>query len=402
VLSVTQKQRPLRVLHYLPSSVRGGVEEHAISIVNALGSYGCVPYVAGPPDLLRAIEPDVTRNNVRTISVEISSPLDWRGRIRLGAHLRRERIDLLHCHMFDATLYAAPVARIVRVPCIVETNHGAEIWRQNKLIKGSFWVDRQLSRLVDRFIAVSHAAGDHLRIKKKIRADKIKVIHNGRDLSRFVPLGREQSLAARERLRLDGKRVILVLGRLDVQKGHAFLIDALSRLRSDFSTILALFAGEGPLEDELRRQCKARNLTDIVRFLGFSSEPASLLAAADVVVLPSLWEGLPLVAIEALALARPMVATDIPGTSEIVLHQKTGLLVPPANSAALAQAIASLLRNADLAQRLGRQGRTYVENHFDERVQIEQTVEVYRELFPAQRLDRPGNPALSRTASFAG
>ena len=132
--------------------------------------------------------------------------------------------------------------------------------------------------------------------------------------------------------------------------------------------------------EELNARCQALGLAEHVRFLGQRSDPERLLAAADIVVLPSLYEGLPLVAIEALATGRPMVATDIDGTREIVIQSDTGLLVPPADSVALARAIERLLGFPELGAELGARGRNLVERTFDVRRQVEQTVRVYDEL----------------------
>ena len=170
------------------------------------------------------------------------------------------------------------------------------------------------------------------------------------------------------------------MARLDEQKGHRHLIDAIAILASRRPNLVTLLAGEGPLEQSLRAQCAALGLDDRVRFLGYRRDVAELFEAADVVVLPSLYEGLPLVAIEALAAGRPMVATEVDGTPEVVIHERTGLLVPPANPVALAAAIERLLDDPALAARLASDGRKFVHENFAVRRQIEQTAALYSEL----------------------
>ena len=170
------------------------------------------------------------------------------------------------------------------------------------------------------------------------------------------------------------------MARLDDQKGHRHLIDALAILAPRRPNLVTLLAGEGPLEQSLRAQCAALGLDHRVRFLGYRRDVPELLEAADIVVLPSLYEGLPLVAIEALAAGRPMVATEVDGTPEVVIHEKTGLLAPPANPAALAAAIERLLDNPALASRLASEGRKFVGENFALQRQIEQTVALYSEL----------------------
>jgi glycosyltransferase involved in cell wall biosynthesis len=153
----------------------------------------------------------------------------------------------------------------------------------------------------------------------------------------------------------------LVLGRLEPQKGHALMLEAATVLAQSVPALKIFFAGTGSLEHQLRAQCDSAGLAGMVTFLGYRADPEVLLAAADMVVMPSLYEGLPLAAIEAMAAARPVVATDIEGIREVVIDGSTGLLVR-------------------LAQQLAANGRRRAERHFDVRFQVEETVSWYEEL----------------------
>lgn len=179
---------------------------------------------------------------------------------------------------------------------------------------------------------------------------------------------------------MSNEQTVLLLGRLAKEKGHALLLEAFKILGSRRPSLIAMFAGVGPLEAELKAKCKAAGLTDQVRFLGYRQDLQRLLAAADLVVLPSISEGLPLAAVEALAAARPIVATAVGGTPEVVLDGQTGLLIAPNDSAALAEAMHRLLTDPALALRLGTNGRLFAERHFDVRLQIERTMALYRDL----------------------
>ena len=105
---------------------------------------------------------------------------------RLLQFIRRENIAILHCHLFTASFFGAGIARMAGVGAVLETCHGPEVWRMGKGLRASFWVDRQIGRLVDKYIAVSHAAERHLVRNKRVPKNKIRVIHNGRDLDRFA------------------------------------------------------------------------------------------------------------------------------------------------------------------------------------------------------------------------
>ena len=373
-------QRRNAVLHLLTGRVFAGAEEHALSILTRMRAHGFEPCLAAPGALIEAMEPNLSAAGVKCLPLEFSSRLDVPTSARLLRFMRRENIAILHCHLFTASLSGAGVARMAGVGAVLETCHGPEVWRMGKGLRASFWVDRQVGRLVDKYIAVSHAAARHLSETKRVPKNKIRVIHNGRDLDRFGSTNSQRRAATRNSLGLRDEPTILTLARLDEQKGHRHLIDALAKVAAHRPNVVTILAGEGPLEDRLRAQCAALGLTERVRFLGYRRDVPELFEAADMVVLPSLYEGLPLVAIEALAAGRPMVATEVDGTPEVVIHEQTGLLVPPANPTALAAAIERLLDNPELASRLAADGRKFVRENFALQRQIEETVALYSEL----------------------
>ncbi len=379
-----------RILHYLSGNVIGGIEEYVLSLLAAMVNYGCVPYLAAPPQLLRAMKQRSRTLDLRCVAIEQTSPLDWRSSRKFLNFLKAERIDLVHSHLFVTSLFASPLARLAGVSAVVETFHLREVWRENKWLKSSFWLDRQVSRFVDRYIAVSHAAEQHLLENKGIARSKIVTILNGRDLIRFHPPTSTEIASARAALGVTDEQVVMVLGRLEPQKGHAFLIDAFKKLAPRWPKLVAFFAGSGALESELKASCEAAGLKERIRFLGYRGDTERLLAAADIVVLPSLFEGLPLIAIETLAMARPFVATDVEGTREIIADGNTGLLVRSADPGALEDGIERILVNPALGARFGRRGRALVEQSFDIRQQINRTVDVYRQLLHQAM---PGNGA---------
>ncbi len=371
-----------RILHLLLTPFRGGAEEHALSLLAELRNYGFTPFVAAPAPLLETMAPQLAALRVSSMVVDAPSRPFHRTRLitRLASMIGRERIDVVHCHSVLGSLFAIPAVRIFRGRSIIETCHGREFWREGKRLKGNFWLDRQASRFVDRFIGVSQAAARFLRETKGIPGDKIVVIRNGRDLTSVMPPKSEETAKARAELGLRNEQMVLLLGRLAKEKGHALLLDALKALGPRRPSLIAMFAGVGPLEAELKAQCEAAGLSGRVHFLGYRQDLQRLLAAADLVVLPSLSEGLPLAAVEALAAGRPIIATDVGGTPEVVLDGQTGLLIPSNNSAALADAMHRILSDPALGLRLGRNGRLFVERNFDVRFQVERTMALYRDL----------------------
>jgi glycosyltransferase involved in cell wall biosynthesis len=203
------------------------------------------------------------------------------------------------------------------------------------------------------------------------------VIHNGCDLTRFDPT-RQAPVALRNSLDFsEGDRILLVVGRLETQKGHRVLLDAMPFVRRRFPAVRLVCVGDGALRGQLEAQAAALGILESVRFVGYRSDMPDWLALADAVVLPSFFEGLPLIAIESLAAGRPMVATAVDGTPEVVVDGKTGLTVPPGDPGLLAEALGRLLGDPGLGRALSRAGRTWVEEHFSQEGQVQRTQDFY-------------------------
>lgn len=374
-------------MFFLTSNVRAGVEEHVLSLIKGLDGDRFSIGLVCPARLLGALGPELAAVPVECHAVEtISGGRLWNAR-RLLDVIKGFRPDIVHTHLFRATLTGAPVARAAGVAAVVETYHGREAWRRGA-IKGQFAIDRLVSKLVSRVIAVSRAAAEFLIIQKGIPASKITVVPNGRDLTAF-----RSSAAARGEFRrrlglADDVAAIGVVGRLETQKGHRFFLDALPLILAAFPGARAVLVGEGSLRDALEAQASALGVDNAVTFAGFQGDIPGIMSAMDVIVLPSLFEGMPLVAIEALAAGKPLVATRVDGTPEVVDHGVTGLLVPPAAPQPLAEAILTVLTDPALGARLGSAGRRVAHDRFDVRQQVLETERVYSAVLGS----RPARP----------
>jgi glycosyltransferase involved in cell wall biosynthesis len=365
------------LLFFLTSAVRGGVEEVVLALARRLDPDEFRLALAAPAPLLEAFVPDLTGVPIELLAVEAES---WRRRddiAKVSRFIERFRPDVVNAHLFRSTAVAAPLARW-RGARVVETYHGREGWRRG-FFGGSFLPDRLVSRLVDRVIAVSEAARAFLVSSKGYDPRKIVVVPNGRDLSVFRPgVG---GAAVRKELGLDrATPVVGVVGRLEPQKGHTYLLDAWPQVLAEFPDARLLVVGEGALREALAEQARATRIAESVIFAGFRSDVPRVLDALDVLALPSLYEGMPLTAIEASAMAKPVVATAVDGTPEVIRDGRTGRLVPPADSAALGRALRGMLRDAAAAQRFGRAGRDFVLDRFDVTRQVAATARVYREV----------------------
>ena len=367
-----------RILFVLSSPVRAGVEEVVLSLLARLDRRSFEPALACPGSLLDTMAKELQSLNVETFQVQADSWFKLREVVKLASCIRSFRPDVVNPHLFRSALVAAPLAKWLGVPRVVETYHGREAWRQRG-IKGSFAVDRIVSRWVDRVIAVSEAARDFLVNRKGISPGKITVVPNGRDLSAYLPRNGREARDVRSSLGIqNGAPVMGVVGRLEEQKGHRFLLSALSCVLPVFPDARLIVVGEGSLRDELEEQAQRLGVSSNVIFTGFRSDVGRLLSGMDVVVLPSLHEGMPLTAIEAAAMAKPIVATRVDGTPEVVEDGLTGLLVPPADPMALGKALVEIMRNPSEATRMGKLARQHALTRFDVSQQIKATEEVYK------------------------
>lgn len=221
-------------------------------------------------------------------------------------------------------------------------------------------IERKLApRLVDRYIAVSRGIAVELKDWIGVRESEARVIFNGIEVPPSATEDRTATTALRRELGVAGAMVLSV-ARLAQQKGQKCAIDAACRLPE----ATFVFAGEGPDRAALEAYARGRGVGERVRFVGNRSDVRALLSACDVFILPSLYEGLPLSILEAMAAGKPVVASNIPGNNEAVVHEQTGLLVPPDRAEQLAGAIRSVLEEPELARMMGECGRRRVETRF--------------------------------------
>jgi glycosyltransferase involved in cell wall biosynthesis len=371
------ERNPITVLHFTISAVRSGAEEHILLLLRGLNRKYFRPLLVCPAELVEKYGPDLPGDvEYVPMCMRLPRPAFVMTAYRFAQIVRKHRVDILHSHMFNASYLVSPIARLCGVPVIIETPHVRERWRQG-WFKGSYAIDRLVGHFVDHYISVSDANARYLEREKGLPAEKIHIIRNGSnlnrlDVSRPIPQGIKQSLGF-----AGDDPVLLVLGRLEPQKGHGVLLEALPYVRSELPAIRLVCVGDGCLRAELEQQAEALQLRDAVRFVGFQANVADWFALADLSVLPSFYEGLPLVAIESLAAGRPVVATQVDGTPEVIVNEETGLTVPPGDPIALAHAILRLLKDADLRRRLASAGRNWVLKHFSHEQQIERTQQLY-------------------------
>jgi glycosyltransferase involved in cell wall biosynthesis len=285
---------------------------------------------------------------------EVDSRWDWRGMAATWARLRRAQPQVLHLHHVwpAADRYASALARAAGIDHVVVTEHivGEAHSAPQRALK------RHELASADAITAVCGAVAETLVRDYGIDRARVRVVPNGADL----PDEEQEAGDARrwrERLGAGTLRPLWVCAaRLEEQKGHAVLLDALALLRNRGIDFIVALAGDGSRRAALEARTEAAGLAGRVRFLGQVEDVGPLLAAADGCVLPSLWEGLPLTLLEALARARPVVASAVGGVPEVVEDGVHGRLVAPGDPAALAAALEEVHRRPERARELGMRG----------------------------------------------
>jgi sugar transferase (PEP-CTERM/EpsH1 system associated) len=279
---------------------------------------------------------------------------------RLKRMLGELKPDVVHSHQIGGLFYAGPAARRVGVPIIVHTEHGKEnyagSWRRR-------WLGRLGGRHADRIFCLSQDLADTLRQNRIAPANKIVVIPNGIDTSRFQ--GRGQGAALRQALGIPGDvPVIGTVARLTEIKRQGVLIRGFAKLRAQIPEAHLLIVGDGPLMDPLRRLTADLALDACVHFTGHQAEPEPYYEVMNVFALTSRSEGMPQTIMEAFAAEVPVVASRVGGIPEMIEDGQSGLLFTAGDENGLADILVTVLRHPELARQLRQAARTRVEDKF--------------------------------------
>lgn len=277
----------------------------------------------------------------------------------LGA-IRRHRPAVVHTHLVHADFHGLAAAKAARVPVLVSTKHGFNAFRASRAFG---LADRAIGSLADVQIAISHGLARYLAAEEGFSPAAFEVVHYG-----IVPGPEPPPPPSEPRL--------AVVGRLIPIKGHVHLLDALAAL--DVPGLRVEIAGGGELREELESRSAGLGLQDTVAFLGRVPGADAVYSRASVVVVPSLGEGFGMVALEAMERGRAVVATAVGGLPEIVEDGVTGVLVPPADPRALADALGALLADRARVAAMGAAGRRRALEHFAQARCTERTEELYR------------------------
>lgn len=288
--------------------------------------------------------------------------------INIAMVLYKEKVDIINTYLTKCSLLFGIVNIFFNVPlCCTLLNaitHEKLGNIQKRVYPFAYYL---LQKLCDGIIVNSAQNKKHFIDVAKIDEHLIKVIYSGIDINEFIKISNQRPD--------DHKFVIGAVGRLSPEKGHIYLINALSCLKNiDYECI---FVGDGPLRAELENFVKTAHLSNRVKFLGFQDNVAKTMSQMDVVIMPSLNETFGITIVEAFALKKIVIASDVGGIPELVIDGETGLLFPAKDSSALAEKILYIYNNKDGAQRMAMNAYEFFKKNFTSAIMAENTIQYY-------------------------
>lgn len=294
----------------------------------------------------------------------------------LPALLLRRKFDILHCHLVASNIFAKPAGALCGVPVIINHDHTNDDYRANDRIRLA--LDTTANRFATHLIAVSDSCRKFLIERENVPAEKITLVQNAIDLARFSRASGTRA-EARRRLGLpDGVPVVAGVGRLNPQKNFTHFIRIATEVTKHHPETVFLIAGEGP-EDGLLKRCAGESrFGDRMKFCGYVADTRSVYLATDILLMPSLFEGLPMTLLEAMAMEVPVVASALDGIAEVVEDGVDGFLAQPGATEIFAEKIRRLIEDPDLAARAGRAASAKIALRFSASRMCAEVEKIYR------------------------
>lgn len=365
----------MKICHIITRMIIGGAQENTLYTCEGLIAKGHdVTLITGPttgPEgalLSRSTPPGLKIIEIPELLRQLSPLNDWRAYRKIYEICKHEKYDVVHTHASKAGIVGRIAAKKAGVPFVVHTVHGQAFFEgQNPLLNKAYvFAERMAARYSDRIYAVAQAMIDQCVNAKVAPRDKYKVVYSGMDLDAFFNAKPETALMAK--LGIDGSTpVVGTVARLFELKGHDMILKAAPKIIKAIPNVKFMFVGDGILRQSLEEQIKDAGITDNFIFVGLvpPTEVCRYTALMNVMAHLSLREGLPRACVQALASRVPVVAYPLDGTPEVVLDGKTGILCPPKDADAVADAIIKLLKSPELCKKMGQLGQDNVRKLFD-------------------------------------
>jgi glycosyltransferase involved in cell wall biosynthesis len=367
-------QPSLKIAHVLSSLEIGGAEQVALNLAAGqveLGHEVHVVSLAGGPDGPHAAGFRKTGVQVHRLP-KLGPTVDPSLPLRLAWLFRRLRVDIVHSHNPQPVIYAAPAARLARIP-LVHTKHG-----ENPDSPRGAALRRYASRLASVFVAVSRQTALDAEQQGEVAVGRAVVIENGIDLGAFAPNAAARAMVRAELAVPPDARVIGTVGRMDAIKNQPLLVRATAPLLGP--DLHLVIVGDGPHREAVEKEVLGCGKAPFTHLLGRRTDVGHLLAAFDIFVLSSDSEGLPMAIPEAMASALPVVSTDVGGIRDVVADGETGYLAPKGDAAALRSCIERLLGDAGALRAMGARAREVCLSRFSSVSMRDRYLEKYFEM----------------------
>lgn len=356
----------VRILYLIEDLGRGGAERRLLSDLRKIDKSSFEPIVCHL----------FPRKDLQEDIVSLGIPVFWlglnrfsdlpKGILSLRQVIKKNRIALIHTQLFGADVVGRIAGRLLRIPVVSTIQSsvyepGIPYFRSPR----RQWLDGWTGRLCNKkFIAVSEFVKKSVVQRLKFREEKIVVIYNAVDVEEFSALPDRLSLRRQFGFR-ETETLLICVGKMNPPKGHRYLIEALLKVVPLFPHLKLLILGDGPSRKALETLGQSLGLKDHLVFLGEWAEVKEFLSLSDIFVFPTLSEGMPLALLEAMAVGKPCIASDIPPIREAIQDRETGLLVKPRSAEAIAEAILELLKSPEKAQTIALRGRESIFKRFD-------------------------------------
>ena len=388
----------MKIAHIITRLIIGGAQENTVlNCEDLIRDYGDdVLLITGPPlgpegSLLSRIEnkPGVPHKIVQHLRRAIHPWNDWNAYVEIRRILKEFQPQVVHTHSAKAGILGRFAAKSLDVPAIVHGVHGAPFYPyQNPLIREFYKsCERAAAKRCDAFISVADAMSELMIGAKIAPPEMFHTVYSGMEVETFLQSDSLREATRKEFGFTDKEIVIGKIARLFHLKGHEYVIDAAKKVVDDVPNVRFLFVGDGILTDLYKKRIKSLGLEKYFVFAGLVSPERipAMISATDIVVHASLREGLARVLPQALMCGKPVISFDIDGAKEVVLNEKTGLLLPPKSVSAISLAMIRLAINAPLRDKMGAEGRKRFAKQFDHNHMTQNIRDIYERILKSKK-----------------
>jgi glycosyltransferase involved in cell wall biosynthesis len=358
---MTEKKK-IKVLQAIRQGQVGGGESHILSLVKHIDKNRFEPVVLS--FTYGQMITELNNSGIENFVIPSEKAFDFAKWKKVKKLMQEEQIDLVHIHGTRATSNIYWAAKNLGLP-VIYTIHGWSFHDDQSLLvkKSRILFEKWITQKTDCNISVS--ASNQKTGQENISHFKSTVVYNGIDLEKFNP-GNLERKSVRHKLNIPADSLVIsFIGRMTLQKNPLGLIRAFKKVVAEQPKAILLMVGDGDMKKEAMDLSKNIGLGKSVVFEDFRTDVADILFSSDVYCLPSLWEGFPIGLLEAMAMSKPVIATQVDGSREIIRHNKNGILIEPKNEEMLVEALLELIKNKNLRIELGKAARQTITQNFD-------------------------------------